>query len=387
MFKSWWTTVKDHSDRRTLITLLTAALLIFIYFWNLDSRALSANEASAVNSAPSFSQLANHAVNLPHQAAVSLLKHFDHASTSAVRAVSAVYGLIFVYCFYAILRFWFGSFSAWLGTLFLAATPFMILLGRSATADVMYLLPLTLIAAYMKWLRSKNRVFLRLLLISFLGALTLYQPGGLPILVICVALAYPRLRQYLAQMSKKQLLGAGGLFIVCSVPFILTIVKSPVTAKELCLIPSHLPAVMTVLKDIGWSILSFFWHSADHHDLQVGRLAVLNAAQDILLAFGLYAMWDRARRKVYGLIAIFLGAAIASGLNNRYGLLVLGLPALSLVVTAGLRYLHLEWTTVFPRNPLPRGLAITLMIALILIHIAWGAHYSLTAWPHSLTTG
>lgn len=384
MRNKWAEWVGDRLERQSFIFSVTAAVLVIVYLWHLGSVPLSGAETNSIKSAGSLHSIYLSPLNAPHQLLQYLLIKLNHSGPFVMRSVSVAFGLLFIYCSYAILRHWFGRFSAWLGAVFFAATPLMMLASRSATGTIMLLFPLALTATYMKTVRNKDRLFARGLVMCLLTALALYQPAGILFVILGAVYVRSTIGLYSKQLTRTQIAACTALFIIAILPLILAVVRDAGLAKSLCLVPQSFAGVVEILKSCTWSLLAYVWHSGTHNDNQVGRLAILNAAQIILLVFGVYAMWSRARQKVYVLAGGLLLAIIAAGLNSRYNLLLLGLPLLSLVITAGLRYLHLEWTSVFPRNPLPRGLAIFLLVAVVVVHLAWGAHYSLTAWPHSL---
>jgi hypothetical protein len=69
-------------------------------------------------------------------------------------------------------------------------------------------------------------------------------------------------------------------------------------------------------------------------------------------------------------------------------MLILGLclPALAILSAAGLRYLYIEWRSIFPRNPLPLSFALVIISLLVGLQVAYGLRYSLVAWPHLAAT-
>jgi len=162
--------------------------------------------------------------------------------------------------------------------------------------------------------------------------------------------------------------------------------KHPAILKSLALVPAHWLGIIAILKSIGWAAGGLVYRTSAHSDLIIGRLALLDIAQLILIVFGAYAMWHRARDKFYSLSALVLLAILLSGLNQNLYLLLFALPPLGILIAAGLRYLYIEWKGVFPSNPIPRGLAIVLMLVIVSIQVVYGVRYSLVAWPHSVAT-
>jgi hypothetical protein len=97
-------------------------------------------------------------------------------------------------------------------------------------------------------------------------------------------------------------------------------------------------------------------------------------------------MFSVAKKKLLGLVLAVLFAVAVAGLNNRLTLLFLGLPALGILIAAGLRYLYIEWKGVFPHNPIPKSLALTLMTLLVGIQLVYSLTYTLAAWPQAPST-
>ena len=132
--------------------------------------------------------------------------------------------------------------------------------------------------------------------------------------------------------------------------------------------------------------LGLIWKTGVHHDLQIGRLAVLNLAEIALAVFGVYAFWSRARSKVAGLSLLVALSVLGAGLSGQLSLLLFSFIAVGLFMAAGLRYLLIEWQGVFPYNPLARGLALVLICLVSVANIYFGVRFSLVAWPHTLAT-
>jgi hypothetical protein len=120
---------------------------------------------------------------------------------------------------------------------------------------------------------------------------------------------------------------------------------------------------------------------------------MLGVVQSILLIFGAVAMFTQALAVGYMLLIFIVLCIFAAAINspavigNGYlPIIFMALPAISMFVAAGLRYLYIEWRTIFPRNPLPRALAICLMVVLVSMQVFFGMRYALVAWPHTTDT-
>jgi hypothetical protein len=131
---------------------------------------------------------------------------------------------------------------------------------------------------------------------------------------------------------------------------------------------------------------ALFVNTPHHSPFIISRLPLFNIVADAMLAFGAYAMWSVARRKLAVLAAAIVYAVLAAGLNDNVSLLAFGIPAAVVIMCAGLRFLYIEWRRIFPRNPLAKTLAYSLMWLVVLIQLAFGIRYALIAWPATSDT-
>ena len=89
---------------------------------------------------------------------------------------------------------------------------------------------------------------------------------------------------------------------------------------------------------------------------------------------------------MYLLVFVATFGVLAAGINRNLVLLTPALAAFSVALAAGLRYLYMEWKSVFPLNPIPKYMAIVLIASLALLHVSYGLRYSLSAWPNTTET-
>ena len=197
---------------------------------------------------------------------------------------------------------------------------------------------------------------------------------------------HKRIIELAHNVSRKVLLLSLGLIILLLTPFVWALVKDFALFHQFLLIPAHWSGVLETAKSIGWAALGLVWRTRTHNALIVGRLPILDVIQISLIVFGAYVMWSRARREMAALLALIVSSIILSGINNNLLLLALCLPALAILSGAGLRYLYIEWRSVFPRNPLPLSFALIIIAALVGLQVAYSLRYSLVAWPHTAAT-
>lgn len=370
-----------------MATILLLVLFIFsFYFWRLGNltTGLSPSEVSARSSSSSLQSILDKPVYAPHKILqYGVQKIFGHDAL-ALRSVSVIFAIIFIYCFYYLVKSWFGKMIGILSALYLAATPWVVLLARNGGPEILLLAPIAVLVSYYWLIRIKSRPAWLALLIS--SGLVIYLPGGL-YLVLFGAIIFRKKLKILTQNIKfiEKIVGILILSVIC-MPIIYAGIRFPSSLKPLLLIPSEWPSIWAGVKSIAWSVLALFWRTPNHADFIIGRLPMWTGAQVALVLFGSFAFLKLARSKLYLLLGLVIFGVISAGINRNIALLTLATPATAMIVAAGLRFLYMEWRSVFPKNPLPKYLALALITSLVAIHIFYGIRYSLVAWPNSSAT-
>lgn len=370
---------------------LPAALLAVIalfYFWQLGSSTagLSSAELNYAKSNSSWPAIVESPLYGPHRASQALLIEAGLTSQFYLRLPSVAFMLVFIGFFYLLVRIWFGRLVGILGTLMLAGTPWIVVVAKNAVPDILLLAPLALISSYLWLSRRQTKINTMWIVLMVLLGLSLYVPGMIWFYLAALASAHRQLFNITVRISKWSVAGGLLIFGALTAPLIRALVYNPAILKDLFLIPKYLDGPLDIAKSIGWSVLSLVWRLPNPTDLTVGRLPLMTISLLALAAFGVYAMWARARRQAYGLAGLIAGSVFFAGLNDQLTLLLPAVMALCVLAAAGLRYLFVEWNSIFPRNPLPRYTAVIFMSVLIGLHMFYGFRYAQIAWPNSPPT-
>ena len=361
-------------------------LIFFLYFWRVGTltRGFSPSEVLAQKSSLSFQAIMDNPLYAPHKVLSYSVQKVLGQGAPSVRAISGGLAVLFLFSFYHLTRGWFGKMVGFFATLLLAATPWVILLARSATPTILLLTPLILITCYYWLTRSRGAMSFSALMIS--GALNLYVPGMVWLVLLGLFVSRKNWSSLLDDINRLTKLAAFGFCALLISPLIYASVKNPHVIASLFLIPVDWSPLLTTLKSIAWSVLATTWRTPTHTDFIIGRLPMLNAAQIALGLFGGFALWKLARNKLYILIGLAVFGTAAAGINRDLSFLTLSLPALAVTIAAGLRYLYMEWKSVFPKNPIPKYLAFSLITVLAALQVVYGVRYSLIAWPNTPAT-
>ncbi len=360
-----------------------------LYLWHLGklTTGLSPAEATARAGSRSFHTIWNNPINAPSRLIQYGLQSTGHHGAFWLRLSSVFFVLLLLGLFYLLARGWFGRMVGFLAAVMLATTPWVILLARNATADILLLAPIALWTAY-GWLKRvkpkwRNWAWLAMVVAA---ALSLYVSGLFWLVLVGGVVTRKRLAVLPKELGKAYFYGYLALGVLILVPLLISIASKPSLAEPLLLWPSHWQPLVATLKAIVWSALALVWMAPYHIPMIMGRLAVLDATQIVLAFFGIFALWSRARRELYALSALAALGIIGAGIDHNLLLITLALPALAIMVAAGLRFLYVEWRSVFPLNPLPRTLAIAILVVLVALHVLLGVRYTLVAWPHTVAT-
>lgn len=388
MLKLWTKRFSWRLARRFLMWLSLGGALFFLFLWRLGNltTGMSAAEAASRSASRSLDAISQNPVNAPHKLLQFGVQTLGHHGAFWLRGVSVIFGLVFLLCLYGLLKIWFGRLIAFFGVVLVGATPMFILATRSATATIMLVSPLAIIATFVWLVRTErwpNTAWLSLCLVS---AVACYVPGVIWLIAAGAIFGRRRLMGKLEAVSQASLFAGVTLFFILLVPMAIVSFHHPNVAKELLLVPESPSHPADFISRFGWALSALVWKAQNHTDLILARLPLLSATQIVLSAFGFYALAKRVRGDTYFLATIVGLALVAVAIGNRQNFILFSLPGFALAAVAGLRFLHREWQSVFPRNPLPRYLAIGLMGLLVAIQFVYGARYALVAWPHTTET-
>lgn len=380
--------LKRTLKRRPTLYLLLIVTAFAMYFWRLGSltAGIGPDEAISRSQSTNIDNLIDDPVNAPYHLSQWLFITLFNEGAAFTRLSSAIFAIVFIVCFYIVAKSLFGRFVGVLSALILAATPLVILMARNGSPRIMLLSPMAILATYYLFINAKKHSYLSWIGLCAASALCLYAPGSVWVILVGLILGRRRLSDSLKKITPNvQVLG---LILALAIvgPLVYGIINNPQILHQLLLIPSDWPTLVESAKSFAWSLLSLVWRTPGHFDLIIARLPFLGAIQVILAIFGVYAITRLATKKVHTLIFIILLGAVASALNNNILLMIIALPAVSLFVAGGLKYLYVEWRQVFPKNPIPKYLALFLMSLLVLMHLAYGLQYALSAWPNTTDT-
>src|SRR5581483_2245887 len=155
-------------------------------------------------------------------------------------------------------------------------------------------------------------------------------------------------------------------WLVLLLPLLYALVRSPRLLQTLAGWPAQLPSWHQLLHNFVNVPLALFVRAPLNPAHWVGHVPVLDVFAAAMFILGLYSFYyrlqlDRAKLLTGLGILVTLLITLGGGIS-----LTMLLPATYVVVTAGINLMLQQWLTVFPRNPLARGLG-TLLVVLAVI--------------------
>jgi hypothetical protein len=364
------------------------AIVLFLFFWRLSTLPpnLAPAEASARTASLSLHNIYSNPIDAPHKLLEYFLLKLAPHSLGALRLSSVIMALLFGFCFYKLATIWFGKLIGLFGSLIFISLPLFVVAGRQGSAQIMLFSPVVLMWLYAWLLRTEKAKTAAWLLLIVASASLFYVPGLIWFIAGGAVICRKRIITSIAGV--KPWVSAVGILVLLGIltPLALASISHPAIIKHLLLIPADWQPAVQTLKNVVWMILALFIKAPAPSSLILDRLPLVNVLVLALVVFGVYAMQAAARVKAVCLGLSVMFAIVAAGINNNLDYLALGLPALCLLASAGLRYLYIEWRTIFPRNPVPKTFALLLIAAVTLSQVYFGVRYSLVAWPHSVAT-
>lgn len=372
-------------------SILTAASLLtgifFTYIWHLGTLTpgISKFEESAISASASFSNIIENPVFAPHKLVQLGFQALGESGAFWMRLSSVLFALAFLVFFYCLLKMWFGKFISALGTLLLASTPSLIIVARTATPDILFLAPIGIIGSFV-WLTRTSRKNIAWFCFVFFSALAVYVPMMLVFLALSAIILHRPMARVFGLVKLPVRVASLGVAFILILPLILAAASDPSILRKLFFLPQNWSGFTETIQSTLWAGLTLVIRARENYPFIMDRLPLINAIQTILIVFGAYALWSRARKELYLVCLVVAMGILAAGINSNAVFLISALPVLGILAATGLRYLYKEWRDVFPINPLPRGLAVSLMVAVVIVNMLYGARYALIAWPHTEST-
>jgi 4-amino-4-deoxy-L-arabinose transferase-like glycosyltransferase len=383
--KRW---VSWQAAKNILIGFGIFAMFFLFYLWRLGNivPGLSPHEVAARTASNSFKDILDNPLNAPHKTMQFVLQILGYHGAFWMRSVSVIFAAVFIASIYLLLRNWFGKFASFAGTILFATTPWVIIIARNASPDVMLLSSAVLLAAYLSLKHAEKYINIYWFIFVVSLAVVIDTPGLIWFLLIAFLFGFKQIPKTILKVEKFMAIAGITILILLIAPLGFAFVQNTNVLKEWVGLPSAIPNVIDIVTSVSNAATSLTYQMYKHVDYSIGKFAVLTIAQVTLGVIGLFALWKKSSKELFLTLTLLVLGILLAGVNDSSRYLAISLPAVAILDAVGLRYLYEKWFRVFPLNPIPRGFAYIFIFVLILGQLAYGVRYALLAWPHSLET-
>ncbi len=358
--------------RPLLLYGVALAYLVVLLTHNLGSlpAGLSTAELQNLNAMGNWHSFLTNPFYAPHGLLLFVLQVLGVKSLLAFRSVSVLWALVCVLLFFSTLRIWFSKRVAVLGTVLLASSTWFLILARTMTPEIMQTSLVALLAVG-GWLRYSRARIVPLLIGATLVAVLCYIPGMIWFILLAAMWQRRAIKSALEEAPFVVVMAATFWLILLIAPLLYGMVRNPHLLQTWAGLPTYFQGAGTMLRNAINIPSALFFRAPLKPGLWVGRLPLLDIFSAVMFMLGVYNfLFLRKLDRAKVLLGIAVLTTILITLGGQVTLTVL-LPAVYIMVASGIDLLLNQWFSVFPRNPLARGLGMAIMVSLVVATCAY----------------
>ncbi len=364
--------------------------LLFLLLWFRIS-SLTFGEAAPVEvaskqAAASWHGILANPLNAPYTVLQRLAVYTGHSGLTAMRLLATIWATTAIVLFYLVARQWHSPRVAGLATWLFISSSWFLHTARLATPEILWLVGvLALVVLFTPRKSDGNRLTLPLTLVV-LGVL-LYIPGLVWLVLASIVVQRRNLAQ--AWRASESLVIKGFsllLSLVLLTPLGYALSQTPSLLRTWAGIGPEFSPPLDMLLRLA-SVLKQLVYAGPLDPVRwLGQLPILSVFETLMLVVGVYFYISRfgaARsRFIITLSGIALLVLAVGGLTS----LSLIVPVVYLFVATGIAYMLRQWFTVFPTNPIARGIGMTVVIVAVLLTSFYQTRSYFVAWRYSPET-
>lgn len=373
--------------RQILIMLAISSLIGFILLFKIGSltTGISQTEIDYINSVNTTDKLLANPVFLLHKLPTYLLFKIQIGSIGVYRAISAIFGIsAIISCFY-ILREWYTERVAILGTWLFLTSAWVLHISRLALPEVSYLLLMPMLWTGI-WLYTTTLRKSALITISAFTAMSFYIPGFMWLLFISVIWQRKLLKSELLAVPRAFRFICALLIIIILTPLIYASTRHPEILLNVAGLPTNLINLRSVILNLISIPMNLFVRGPIDAVRWLGNVPVLDYFSTTMFVLGLYSLRYHLKLIRVQLLTgctVLVAMLIALGGQVTFSALI---PIVYIIIACGVTFMLQQWFTVFPRNPLARGVATTVIsVSVLFVSYLHLTHYFIV-WPRTPAT-
>ena len=358
--------------RKKSLLLATYAILLSmitaVYMYKQQSLIIGANtyEKVVVERVEHYEYPWRNAVDAPYITTVWLATKTGVDTLRSARMVTVRASVLSILMFFQLLRNWLLSpGKALVGTVLFATSSWTLALGRGAHSAIVGSFLLLLIFTLGTRLLFTTKPFYDWLLLVIATALALYSPTviWLVFLTGVVSLLHYKQRQRSLPLKlwHKIIIGFVGALLVA--PLLIAVITNTSQGLSLLGISSVAQSIPDLFLNMTDAVKSIFFINTTPTVLGLGTIPMLDIFSLFMFLLGCYYFERRLSLKrskmLFGGLIIGLVVCTISGFDMmRLSIL---LPLIYIFVAAGVHESISRWLTVFPKNPIARGLGVIVL--------------------------
>ncbi len=376
-------------NRYSLLIIFSLAVLIYLMTVNLGklTHGLSYSEAVTAKSKLGWHGLYNNAINLPLKVVQSAvffkLTHLNHF---LLRLPSAIFGIISVCLFSALIYMWHGKRTCFFMTILFATSAFTLHVSRLATSDIIYFWGMVMLLFNHSLFYRYNTSNLVFILNFFIWGLLLTIPGFIFFVLLDLFFQRKVLTEAWFDDRSIKIRTVSVILVLLWLPLIIHNALHIVFLKIYLGFPAHFAALSTYPKNFASIFIHLFVKGPQYPSLWLGKVPLLDFFTLSIALLGVIfyiTRLDSSRSR--WLFSVFILSTLLVSLKGviSFSLIV---PLLYVFAATGLAFLLQKWLRVFPLNPLARSLGIGLISLAVLISAIYNLRSYFVAWRYSDTT-
>jgi hypothetical protein len=370
------------------------SLSLFVALYTYKLSALTGQKASFLEKNSLLQGSSWHAIyynplNAPYFITLRFLRYL-HGGLLTIRLASIIWALVATYILFLVVRRLHGKFIGLLGAILFAASAWVLHIGRFVGPDVLLLsagLVILLLFLRKKPGEAKNTIThsypLWFLLVIVVGEL--YVPGVVWLIMLSAIIRPHVLRGAWVKASVLQRSLSLLIALILLAPFIRASLKQPKVflLNWLGVDPKH--------AHLGHIIHQFvlvpnylFWHGPQAPVIWLGHLPLIEITTAMFAIAGIYYYMRRfSQTNILLIIPAMAWILISLGGGT---LLTLITAFIYVYATGGIAYVLKLWQRVFPRNPIAKNVAITIIIAIVGLVTIYNTREYFIAWAYNDAT-
>ena len=372
--------------QKDLLLLGALALLAGLFFMQLGSLVpgASTNEIAARTDSSSLRNIVHDPLFAPHKLLQYGLQKVGLNGIIAMRSVSVAFALLFVIAFHRLIRRWHSRRIALITTGLVASSSWLLTTGRNATPIILFTSWFFIIFLVF-WFRHSHKVRLAPPLFFGLLTLVLYIPGSVYLLGF-LAFWYMRKAPDFFRFMKRVPIVIGSLCgLLLIAPLLFAFVRHPSLITEWLLLPDSL-SIGEFFGNLQNLLTTFFYQSQPNSEFWLARLPLLDVFTGTMMILGIYAYRYHLRLErtlLIGLV-VLLGIIVIGAAGPK--MVIILLPFAYVLIANGMAFLLEQWYAIFPRNPVARTLATSLLSIAVLFTCYYHINRYFVAWANAPET-